>query len=292
MINIQNLTKIYPTGVCANEDISICVNPGEIVGIVGVNGSGKTTLIRQLLKIIVPTKGKIIVDDTEDYLGKLSYAPQFPALYPSLTVRETIILVLRYQQYKKKDAIKKSEEIVKQVGLERIENQHTYTLSGGQQKLLSLACALASDKKYLILDEPTSMVDIVTKEIIWSTLKKEKAKRGILIASHDMGEIKRLCDRVIILKNGKVVYSGSTARVGEKCCIISLKIDKAIKEIDLILGPNCKYEIDEKLIKVVGKTISDVLISIEKIKKVADIESMSCEYPAFYEGVLDLVKNN
>ena len=98
MISIQNLTKNYPTGVCANNNITFCVNPGEIVGLVGVNGSGKTTLIRQLLKIIIPTSGDIIVDDTKDYLGKLSYSPQFAALYPSLTVKETIILVLRYQK--------------------------------------------------------------------------------------------------------------------------------------------------------------------------------------------------
>lgn len=102
MIEFLNVTKTYPNQVKANIDIPFNVNKGDIIGLVGPNGSGKTTLIRQLIKTIKTTKGEILVDsEKEKYMKKIAFVPQYPALYPSLTVSESIFYALRYASFPK-----------------------------------------------------------------------------------------------------------------------------------------------------------------------------------------------
>ena len=97
---------------------------------------------------------------------------------------------------------------------------------------------------------------------------------------------------MVILRNGNVVYSGSLEQVGEKCCIISLIFSQAVAMGDFITHVGCKYELEGNSMKIIGKTISDTMKAVEKVEKSIEVKSMNCEYPAFYEGVLNLVKNN
>ena len=292
MITFNNVSKTYATGVEANHKISFDVNKGEVVGIVGPNGSGKTTLLRQLFKILTISEGEILIDGKEDYLDLVAYVPQFAAIYPGLTVFETIYITFKYQGYKKSEAKKMAEEVIKNLEMEQMKNQFSYTLSGGQSKLLAFACALVQNKPYLILDEVTSMVDILTKEKIWDLIEKNKENKGILIASHDMGEIKRLCDKMIVLKEGKVVYMGKPSEVGTEFCKAEMVIENIDKIIELLDNEDVDYIINNNKVNIVTKNIEEMFRILNMIKNISNIKGFQCEHPAFYEGVLSIVKNN
>ena len=292
MIKIKNLNKTYPNGVKANIDLSISLVSGEIYGIVGPNGSGKTTLIRQLLKLIKPTSGQILVDEESDYMHNLAYVPQTAAIYPALSVKETIELSLKYCGLSSKEIKIKTTDVLVLTGLSDIANQLGYTLSGGQRKLLSLAIAIAQDRKYMILDEPTSMVDILTKENIWNIIEELKGRgKGILLASHDISEIQKLCNKIVILKKGKCIFNGLPQEI---------KIDYYQAEIKINV-PNFKnYFIEKNIIFeekndsyfVNTKTVDEMFFIITDIKSKYEVSYLSFEYPSLYNGVISLVKNN
>lgn len=292
MIVFNNISKTYDTGTIANRDISFNVDKGEVVGIVGPNGSGKTTLLRQLFKILTISNGNITIDGKEDYLELLAYVPQFAAIYPGLTVFETIYITFKYQGYKKATAIKMAEEVLKKTELSKLRDQFAYTLSGGQSKLLSFACALAQDKPYLILDEVTSMVDILTKEKIWKLIEQNKDNRGILIASHDMSEVKRLCDKMIVLKEGKVVYIGKPSEVGTDYCKVEIIVEDLEKAVIFLNKENVNYEICDNKISIITENLDEMFCIVRAINNISKITGFRCEHPAFYEGVLSIVKNN
>jgi ABC-2 type transport system ATP-binding protein len=292
MIEFKNVTKIYPNGTTANENISFNVPRNKTVGIVGENGSGKTTLLRQLFQIISISKGEIYIDEEDKYIDKLAYVPQFPSMYPSLTVKESIMSVLRYQKVRRKDANRKVDKILEEVGLVKFQNQHVYTLSGGQQKLLAFACGLVQDKPYLILDEVTSMVDIVTKEKIWMILEKYKKEKGILLASHDMSEVKRLCDYIIVLKEGKLIFQGSPTTIGSNYCKAKIKVENTVHALSVLSNYDKNYEIFDNQIVLIEDSLDQTLQSIRELNKKEEVIGFSCEYPAFYEEVLAIVKGN
>ena len=206
MIEIKNLTKQYPNGRIANNNINISVYPGDVLGLIGANGSGKTTLFRQMLSILSITKGEILVDGISSKAELFAYMPQSSVIFPSLTVRESIYAALRYQGFNNTEIKRKIKDVLEITGLDKYAEDYSITLSGGQLKLLSFAIIIASDKKYWILDEPTSMVDIVTKNKVWSLIEKNKGDRTVIIASHDMAELKRLCNRLIVINNGSITH--------------------------------------------------------------------------------------
>lgn len=206
MIEIKNLTKQYPNGRIANNNINISVYPGDVLGLIGANGSGKTTLFRQMFSILSITKGEILVDGISSKAELFAYMPQASVIFPSLTVRESIYAALRYQGFNNTEIKRKIKDILEITGLDKYAEDYSITLSGGQLKLLSFAIIIASDKKYWILDEPTSMVDIVTKNKVWSLIEKNKRDRTVIIASHDMAEVKRLCNRLIVINNGSITH--------------------------------------------------------------------------------------
>lgn len=292
MIEFKNVTKTYSNGYTANKNISFTVKKGDIVGIVGPNGSGKTTLIRQLFRLLETTDGEITVDGKNDYMDLIAYVPQFAAIYPYLTVVETIDVNLRYMGYGKEVRKNKIDEVINILEMENIRNVYTYMLSGGQRKLLGFACGIASDKPYLILDEVTSMVDIVTKEKIWSVIKKLKSEKGIILASHDMTEVKQNCNEIVVLKNGNMIYQGKPEDIKTDFCRCNLISENNEKLICFIKEKNCKYELMENVVSVITDTLDEMLKLVNDINSVTKITKFECEHPAFYEGVMKIVKGN
>lgn len=292
MIKFKNITKTYSNGYTANNNISFTVEKGEVVGLVGPNGSGKTTLIRQLFHLLEITEGEITVDGKKEYMDLISYVPQFAAIYPALTVAESIDVILRYQGCEKEYRKKKVEEVLKILDMEEIRNVHTYMLSGGQRKLLGFACGIASDKPYLILDEVTSMVDIVTKEKIWNVIKELKRKKGIILASHDMTEVKQHCNEIVVLKNGNMIYQGKPEDIKTDFCRCNLISEDNEKLICFIKEKKCKCELIENVVSVTTDTLDEMLRLVNDINSITKITKFECEHPAFYEGVMKIVKEN
>jgi len=219
VLDVLNLTKIYPNGKKANAGINLEVHKGEIVGLIGPNGAGKTTLLRQILALLKPTEGSItllgkdIVKDPSIIKQEVGYEPQYPLYFPSLTVEESIGFALKFKGYKGETLSQKLSQIIELLSLGEVRKYYGYQLSPGLIKLQLLGVALAQSNSFLVLDEPTSMIDIINKNHIWEVLSESKADKSLLIASHDMNEVKRLCDRIYLIVDGKVIAEGTPEQI-------------------------------------------------------------------------------
>ena len=207
IVVVDRVTKIYPNGVRANIDVSLRACSGEVVCIMGPNGAGKTTLIRQIIGILKPTSGVVRVFGRDpvkhhNYIKRrIAYTPQLPLTYPA----HRVIEVAKYVAELSNTPFERVREVLELLGLWSSRDNLGYQLSVGQRKLLLLALALIKGGDLLILDEPTTFLDVFKKKLAWSALLEEK-KRGksMLIVSHDIEEVRRLCDRVYIMVAGRV----------------------------------------------------------------------------------------
>jgi len=207
VVVVDRVTKVYPSGVMANVEVSLRVCSGEVLCIMGPNGAGKTTLIRQIIGILRPTSGTVRVFGVDpvrrqDYVKRrVAYVPQLPVYYPAYRVVE----VAKYVAELSGTHLDRVREVLEALDLWRVRDVLGYQLSAGQRKLLLVALALIKGGDLLVLDEPTSFVDFLKKRVIWSTLLRERAGRAMIVVSHDIEEVRRLCDRVYVMFAGRVV---------------------------------------------------------------------------------------
>ncbi len=222
LLNVENVTKTFP-GVVALDNVSLKVNKGEIHGLIGENGAGKSTIIKILAGIYRPDSGKLSFDG-EEYAGDtisgsigrgISVIYQELCLEPYMTVYENIVLGLeeyRHGFYSAYESKKKAAKILEELGLELPLDTMLCKLDIAMQQMVEIAKALSRNAKLIILDEPTSSIS--TKEIdkLFSIMENLK-KRGVssLFVSHKLEEIERICDRITIYRDGKLISSGRTA---------------------------------------------------------------------------------
>ena len=295
VIEINNLTKVYPDGTKANEGISISVGRNEIVGIIGPNGAGKTTLIRQILGLLKPTDGSIKVmgediEDNPDIVKKtLAYVPQYPLGFPSLRVEEVLEYVLRMRgrNISEKEMRERISNVLNLLGLSGAAKFFGYQLSGGMKKSLLLAMAIVQELPLLVLDEPTSMVDIVTKHRLWEVIR-DSNREGILLASHDMNEVKALCDRVYLLLHGRIVASGTPADM-----VSMIKMPTEVRLIPQREIPSSVLPKEHRkrgdLYELAFDTLEEALKAVEVIIKSAGVSYLEIESPSFENLVINLI---
>lgn len=184
------------------KDISFELNQCECLGIIGDNGSGKSTLMSICAGILSPFSGDILLNDdkiTRELRAKIGYVPQTPSLIEYLTAHENLKL---WQSIFK---VKNLDNIPDFLGISDFYNKKVSDLSGGMQKKLSIAISLINQPDFLILDEAFSALDKKTSENMINYLKSQEI--GILYSSHSVYEITELCSKVLVLKNGKIVYN-------------------------------------------------------------------------------------
>jgi ABC-2 type transport system ATP-binding protein len=296
MIKISGLTKIYPNGVRANDGVNLSAHRGEIVGIIGPNGAGKTTLIRQLLGLLKPTEGKIEVlgfdigEEPNNARELIGYVPQMPLYYPALTTEEVIQFVLRFKGYKRGAIITKVRETLELVGLEPMAKLSGYQLSHGSMKLLLLAIAMCRNPAVLVLDEPTAMVDVTKKFRTWRLLRALKDK-VILLASHDMYEVKELCDKVYFMAEGRIVARGPpdeiTASIKLPVEIAFSPSDATEAEVESLLSAEkVPFEKEGTFFKVSFEELCEGIAFVERINKCFELGYLHLEAPNF-EGAIE-----
>lgn len=228
MIILENVTKIYEASngsVTAVDNVSLQIKEGEIFGIIGYSGAGKSSLIRLLNGLEKPTKGKVIVAgrDIANIKGKeLRKARQeigmifqhFNLLW-SRTVRENIAFPLEIAGVPKEQRKKRVDELIQLVGLQGRENAYPSQLSGGQKQRVGIARALANNPKVLLCDEATSALDPQTTDSILELLVDINKRLGltIVLITHEMHVIRKICDRVAVMENGKIVEQGEVLQV-------------------------------------------------------------------------------
>ena len=213
-IEVINLSKKYKSGLAVN-NINFKINENEIVGLLGPNGCGKTTTIGMILGLLKPTSGKVLINGKDinknkiSLLHKMNFISPYIELPKKLTVRQNLIVYGKL--YNVKNLNEQIDYISNKLRLNGLMDKVTGELSSGQKNRVSLAKALVNDPKILLLDEPTASLDPETGDFVRTFLenyKKEK-KISVLLASHNMDEVKRLCSSILMMKDGIIVDRGT-----------------------------------------------------------------------------------
>ena len=214
LVEVKNLKKIYGSKE-AVKDISFTIKKDEILGLLGPNGSGKTTTIGMLLGLLKPTNGEVLIDGKKieenriEILKKINFISPYIELPKKLTVKQNLIVYGKL--YNVLNINKRIEYLVEKLRLSELLNRVTGELSSGQKNRVSLAKALINNPSVLLLDEPTASLDPETGDFVRTFLEnyKKENKISVLLASHNMEEVKRLCDSVMMMKNGTIIDSGT-----------------------------------------------------------------------------------
>ena len=219
-IRIENLTKKYKDLV-AVDNLSLCVDEGELFSLLGVNGAGKTTTIKMLSCLIQPTSGdayllkKSISKDSNEVKSFIAVSPQETAVAPGLSVRENLDLMCGVHGFSKEKKSARIKELTELLGLASITDKKAGKLSGGWQRRLSIAMALISEPKILFLDEPTLGLDVLARSDLWNIIRSLKGKVTIILTTHYMEEAEALSDRIAIMKDGKLLVCDTPQKIKE-----------------------------------------------------------------------------
>ena len=220
-IEVINLSKKYEDKNAVT-NINFKVNENEMIGLLGPNGCGKTTTIGMILGLLKPSKGKVLINGVEienqrvDLLNQLNFISPYIELPKKLTVRQNLEVYGRLYDVNKHKA--KIEYLCEKLRLYEFIDKLTGELSSGQKNRVSLAKSIINNPKVLLLDEPTASLDPETGDFVRSFLEsyqKEK-KTSILLASHNMSEVERLCSSVLMMNNGTVIDKGSPQELIKK----------------------------------------------------------------------------
>ena len=220
-LEVIELSKDYNNKE-AVKNITFKINKNEIIGILGPNGCGKTTTIGMILGLLKPTKGKVLINGLDieakrvDLLNNLNFISPYIELPKKLTVKQNLEVYGRL--YDVKNLSNKIEYLTEKLRLNEIIHKITGELSSGQKNRVSLAKSIINDPTVLLLDEPTASLDPETGDFVRSFLEnyqKEK-KASILLASHNMAEVERLCSSVLMMKNGIIIDQDSPKELIKK----------------------------------------------------------------------------
>src|SRR5574344_626270 len=217
----DKVVKKYKKRTVVSE-VSIEVNQGEIVGLLGPNGAGKTTTFYMIVGLIKPFSGNVFLEDkdiTDMPMYKraqngIGYLPQEASVFRNLSIEDNIMSILEFQNYTKQERIERMESLLEEFSLTKIRKSKGNQLSGGERRRTEIARALASNPKFILLDEPFAGVDPIAVQDIQSIVKRLKQLNiGILITDHNVDETLTITDRAYILCEGKVLISGTSEEV-------------------------------------------------------------------------------
>lgn len=201
-------------------NLSFTVKRGETFGFLGSNGSGKTTTIRALLGIYPPTSGELLIDGKPYSVSggiKLGYLPEERGLYKKESVIDVMIYFGQLKGMARDEALKEAKKFLRRVKLEDKANVRLDKLSGGQQQKIQLGITVMNDPELLILDEPTKGFDPVNRRLLMDIIEEYQQKGAtVVMITHQMEEVERLCDRIILLKDGTSYAYGTVADVKKK----------------------------------------------------------------------------
>ncbi len=235
----EHLQKIYGKRAVV-KDSSVSVSPGEIVGLLGPNGAGKTTTFYMITGLVKPNKGRVYMNDIDitplpmyaRARKGIGYLPQEASIFRKLSVEDNLMAVLELMPYSKAERKEQVERLLEEFNITNIRKSTGYMLSGGERRRCEIARTLATNPKYILLDEPFAGIDPITVEEIMQTVIRLKDKGiGVLITDHNVHETLSITDRAYILIDG-TIYKAGTAE--------ELATDEEIRR--LYLGETFKLE--------------------------------------------------
>jgi uncharacterized ABC transporter ATP-binding protein MJ1023 len=219
IVSIEDFTMKFGSKTVI-DNLSFEINKGETFGLLGSNGSGKTTILRALLGIYPATKGKLLINGkkfTPELGGKIGYLPEERGLYKKENVLDVMTYFGQLKGVERQAAKEWSLEYLKRVDLADKAKMKIDKLSGGQQQKVQLGVTIMNNPEILILDEPTKGFDPINRRLLMYIIDEQKAKGStVILITHDMAEVERLCDRLLLLKNGNKHAYGTVSEVLKK----------------------------------------------------------------------------
>lgn len=278
MIQVENITKKYGSFV-AVDNINFEIEEGEVVGFLGPNGAGKSTTMNMITGYIEPTSGRIIVDGYDiskkprKAKRQIGYMPEGVPLYSDLTVKEFITYMAELKGVPKKEKKEKVQKVIKETGLTEVQNQLTKNISRGYKQRVSMAGALVSNPKVIILDEPTVGLDPKQVTEIRALIKELGKDHTVILSSHILSEVSQICNRVIIINKGKIVAIDTPENLEKKV----IKDNSVYVTVE---DPDNKMD-----------TIKDKLPNVKEIKLISENEDKTKKYRITATNEEDLRKN-
>src|SRR5271155_2130646 len=221
-LETREISKSY-RGRKVVDDVAVSVDQGEVVGLLGPNGAGKTTSFYMIVGLISPDSGRILMDN-EDITALpmyqrarrgISYLPQEASVFRKLTVEENLMAILETLPMRNSERRKTMEQLIEQLGLEKVRRSQGYMLSGGERRRVEIARSLVISPSFLLLDEPFSGIDpIQVLELQRIIFDLKRAGIGILVTDHNVRETLMVTDRAYIINNGRIFRSGSPEALG------------------------------------------------------------------------------
>ena len=221
LVSVNNLSKNF-SSFEAVKKISFGINESEILGLLGPNGCGKTTTIGMMLGLLKPTSGEVIINGLNveknriNLLKKMNFISPYIELPKKLTVKENLMVYGKL--YSVNSINNRIDYLTETLRLSEFINKKTGELSSGQKNRVSLAKAVVNDPDILLLDEPTASLDPETGDFVRTFIEKisSEKKMSILLASHNMNEVKRLCKSILMMKDGKIIDRGTPSEIINK----------------------------------------------------------------------------
>ena len=313
IVEVKNLTKVYSVAqkqpgivgtlksffhrqykhIKAVDDISFKINEGELVGFIGPNGAGKTTTLKILSGLLYPTSGQVSVDTYIPWQRKPQFqkeiafvAGQKNQLWWDLPAYETFLLNKEIYEVPDHDFKERLSYLAKMLDIADLLNTPVKKLSLGQRMKAELVAALVHEPSILFLDEPTIGLDIIAQKNMHDFIKGYNSKFGatIMLTSHYMGDVEKLCDRVIIINKGKIVYDGKLAQIVDRFAkhkVISLDFGKKIEREKLKdYGKVLTFDLLNAKIEVERNKVADITSRLLKDLPIVDL---SIEEPPIEE---------
>ncbi len=207
---IDRLSKQYKNKIAVDR-VSVKLNKG-VYGLLGANGAGKSTLMRMICGILKPTSGTVTFDgmsvETEAFRSILGYLPQDFGYYPEFSGRDFILYMAALKGIPKREARKRSDELLKLVGLEDVADKKIKTYSGGMKQRVGIAQALLNNPKLLILDEPTAGLDPKERVRFRNLIEKIGDDCIVILSTHIVSDVEHISDQVMMMKDGRFIFQG------------------------------------------------------------------------------------
>lgn len=277
MIEVKNVTKKYGN-FTAVDNITFTVKDGEVVGLLGQNGAGKSTTMNMITGFIEPTEGNIVINGF-DIMKKplkakkqIGYMPENVPLYTELTVKEFVTYMAELKLVERKIRKQEVENVIKEIGLQGVENKLIRNLSRGYKQRVSMAGALVGNPEVLILDEPTVGLDPKQIIEIRNLIKNLGKKHTVILSSHILSEISQICEKVVILNKGKIVAIDTPENLEEKT-----------KEQNILY-----VTVEDKEEKM--PNLKEKIKDIEKLEMVKDNEDGTKQYKIISKSEKDVRK--
>jgi ABC-2 type transport system ATP-binding protein len=230
MISAEHVTKFYGARAAAN-DLTFSIRQGEVVGLLGRNGAGKTTTLRILSGLTVPTAGRVRIDglemseEPEAVRARIGFLPENPPLYPEMTI-EGFLRFVAHIKGVRSGLDERLRQALAATDLSEARDERIGTLSNGFQRRVGIAQAIVHAPALVLLDEPTSSLDPVQVVHMRQLIRALAGKHTVLVSSHLLSEIEKICDRILVLDEGRIIAEGTEAELAKKLSgAVSLEVE-------------------------------------------------------------------